>query len=231
MMSVTRRTLTTTSSMVAPACSTSLLPLSTWLTESLISSLISLAAAADRCARLRTSVATTAKPRPCSPARAASTAAFNARMLVWNAMPSITAMMSTILRDDWLIEPMVCTTCDTTAPPFCATADALSASSLASLALAEFCFTVLVSSSIEAAVSSSDAACCSVRADRSTLPAAICCDAVAMVSVPVRTCCTSPARLSRIDFMANSRLSWSPSRVWMATVKSPSAILPAIFTA
>jgi hypothetical protein len=34
-----------------------------------------LAAAAERPARLRTSEATTAKPRPCSPARAASTAA------------------------------------------------------------------------------------------------------------------------------------------------------------
>jgi len=37
-----------------------------------ISALISLAAAAARCARLRTSPATTAKPRPDSPARAAS---------------------------------------------------------------------------------------------------------------------------------------------------------------
>ena len=58
--------------------------------------LISLAASALRCARLRTSAATTAKPRPCSPARAASTAAFSARMLVWNAMPSMTPMMSAI---------------------------------------------------------------------------------------------------------------------------------------
>jgi len=39
-------------------------------------------------------LATTAKPRPCSPARAASTAALSARMLVWKAMPSITPMMS-----------------------------------------------------------------------------------------------------------------------------------------
>ena len=35
--------------------------------------LISLAASAERCARARTSEATTAKPRPASPARAAST--------------------------------------------------------------------------------------------------------------------------------------------------------------
>jgi hypothetical protein len=36
------------------------------------------------------------KAAPCSPARAASTAAFSARMLVWKAMPSITPMMSAI---------------------------------------------------------------------------------------------------------------------------------------
>jgi len=49
---------------------------------SVISALISRAACALRWARLRTSLATTAKPRPCSPARAASTAALSARMLV-----------------------------------------------------------------------------------------------------------------------------------------------------
>ena len=49
-----------------------------------------LAAAAERCASARTSEATTAKPLPCSPARADSTAALSARMLVWKAMPSIT---------------------------------------------------------------------------------------------------------------------------------------------
>jgi len=76
--------------------STSLVPASTFSTESPIKALISLAAPALRCARLRTSAATIAKPRPCSPARAASTAAFNARILVWKAMPSITPMMSTI---------------------------------------------------------------------------------------------------------------------------------------
>ena len=41
---------------------------------------------------------TQANPRPCSPARAASTAALSARILVWNAMPSITEMMSTMRR-------------------------------------------------------------------------------------------------------------------------------------
>ena len=45
-------------------------------------------------ARFRTSSATTAKPLPALPARAASTAAFRARMLVWKAMSS---MVLTIL--------------------------------------------------------------------------------------------------------------------------------------
>ena len=78
----TRRTLSTTSCIVAPASCASCAPACTSLAEALISALISLAAAEERCAKLRTSVATTAKPRPCSPARAASTAAFKAKMLV-----------------------------------------------------------------------------------------------------------------------------------------------------
>jgi hypothetical protein len=72
---------------VVPAWPTSAEPLRTRSTESTISARISFAAVALRCASERTSPATTAKPRPCSPARAASTAAFSARMLVWNAMP------------------------------------------------------------------------------------------------------------------------------------------------
>ncbi len=61
---------------------------------------MSLAACEERCARLRTSDATTAKPRPASPARAASTAALSASRLVCRAISSITPMMSEILRDD-----------------------------------------------------------------------------------------------------------------------------------
>jgi hypothetical protein len=46
---------------------------------------------------------------------AASTAAFSARMLVWNAMPSMVPMMSPILRLLAWISSIVATTCDTTA--------------------------------------------------------------------------------------------------------------------
>ena len=179
--SVTLRTLDTTCSMVDPACSTSLLPSVTLVTESSISCLISLAAAAERCARLRTSEATTAKPRPCSPARAASTAAFNARILVWKAIPSITLIMSTILRDEVLIASIVVTTWCTTSPPSLAIAEADAASWFACRAFSAFCFTVEVSCSMAEAVSSSEPACCSVREERSRLPEAISLEARAMV--------------------------------------------------
>jgi len=84
-MSLIRRTDVTMSSSVRPDRSTSTAPRSTRSTDSRIRALISLAALADRWARFRTSAATTANPRPCSPARAASTAALSASRFVWNA--------------------------------------------------------------------------------------------------------------------------------------------------
>ncbi|KOQ39653.1 hypothetical protein ABW39_25215, partial [Achromobacter xylosoxidans] len=71
--------------------------------------MISLAALALRCASERTSPATTAKPLPCSPARAASTAAFSASMLVWNAIPSMTPTISSIRPESWAISRIVAT--------------------------------------------------------------------------------------------------------------------------
>ena len=68
-----------------------------------ISSAVCLAASADLPARLLTSSATTAKPLPASPAREASTAAFSARIFVWNAMSSITLIILPISSDDRLI--------------------------------------------------------------------------------------------------------------------------------
>jgi Tfp pilus assembly protein PilW len=90
-------------------------------TLSTINALISFAAVAERPARLRTSVATTANPRPCSPARAASTAAFSASRLVWNAISSITLMMSAIFLLLSLMPFIVSTTSATTSPPLTAT--------------------------------------------------------------------------------------------------------------
>ena len=88
-------------------------------------------------------------------------------MLVWNAMPSITWMMSEILREDSLMPFMVSTTWLTTSPPRTATDEALRASWLACAALWAFWLTLEPSSSIDAAVCCSELACCSVREDRS----------------------------------------------------------------
>jgi methyl-accepting chemotaxis protein len=62
--------------------------------DSLINCVISFAASLERSANFRTSSATTANPKPCSPARAASIAAFSANMLVWLAISLITWMIS-----------------------------------------------------------------------------------------------------------------------------------------
>ena len=232
MMSVTLRMDATTSTMVAPALSTSDVPCSTRCTLALISSLISLAALALRCARLRTSVATTANPRPCSPARAASTAAFKARMFVWKAMPSITPMMSAIFLLLSLMPFMVSTTSDTTSPPCTATVEALMASWLARLALSAFCLTVELSSSIDAAVCCKALACSSVRLDRSVLPAAICELADATPCALPRTPETTVARLSRME--ARPAIRWAISSrpcTSIFGVRSPWATVPAMATA
>src|SRR5579871_1195117 len=80
-----------------------LLPSFDFAIDSSIRPAVSLAACAQRCARLRTSSATTANPMPASPARAASTAALSARMLVWKAISSMTLMIFEILSLDALI--------------------------------------------------------------------------------------------------------------------------------
>jgi len=146
-------------------------------------------------------------------------------------MPSITPVMSDTLREDASMEPMVCTTCSTTAPPLRATSEADCARALAWRALSAFCFTLEVISSIEAAVCSSALAWDSVRADRSWLPAAICCEALAMCSVPLRTFCTMRCRLSCMACMSRIRLEWSPARVATATDRLPSEMLRAMLRA
>ncbi len=71
-------------------------PSSTALIESLMSSVVSLAACATLPARFLTSSATTAKPLPASPALAASTAALSASIFVWNEISSIVLMILAI---------------------------------------------------------------------------------------------------------------------------------------
>lgn len=54
---------------------------------------VSRVASAVFCAKLRTSSATTAKPFPAFPARAASTAGLRAKILVWKAIASMVLIM------------------------------------------------------------------------------------------------------------------------------------------
>ncbi len=151
-----------------PVSPTNFTPSPTCWLLAVISALISLAAAAERWARARTSLATTAKPRPASPARAASTPAFRASRLVWNAISSITPMIWPIWLDEVSIAAIAVTACFTIAPECSASMRAWRTTSLACPAPPAVRVTVAVISSNAAAVCSRLAACCSVRRDRSS---------------------------------------------------------------
>ena len=89
---------------------------SAWMPSMMVA--MSAAEAFDRSASRRTSSATTANPRPPSPARAASMAALRASRLVWSAISlmrarmapiSLTRSASAIVRsDDTSISPSAC---------------------------------------------------------------------------------------------------------------------------
>jgi hypothetical protein len=114
-------------------------------------------------------------------------------------MPSIIPVMSAIFEELALMSVIVSTTWLTTVLPRCATSDALAASVLACCAFSAFCRTVEVNSSMLAAVSCSEAACCSVLDDRSWLPDAIWLEPVAMLSEAVRTWPINRTRLACIS--------------------------------
>ena len=173
-----------------PVSATSLTPLSTSVLEAEIRPLISLAAPAERCASARTSEATTAKPRPASPARAASTPAFKARRLVWNAISSITPMIWPIWPTTSRSRPSPRPRWRTTSPLFLASPRASDTTMRACLAPSVVFLTVAVISSSAAAVSSRLAACCSVRRDRSS-------EAVGSPGRPRRPCRCSRQSLYR----------------------------------
>ena len=231
-MSVTFFTLSTISASALPDWLTSSEPVRTFSSLSLIRPLISFAAPALRWARLRTSVATTAKPRPCSPARAASTAALRASRLVWKAISWISPTMSPILRLEASISVIATIALPATSPPRSACSRAPRASWLAWLAFSAFCFTVEVISSIEEAVSSRLEACSWVRWLRSSLPRAICCAAVLTASEPIRTSPTISLRRWSMLRKASSRRPNSSLRFTrMSWPSLPSPMSSAILTA
>src|SRR5581483_5254522 len=182
-------------------------------------------------ARLRTSLATTAKPRPCSPARAASTAALSASRLVWKAMSSMTPMMSAIFFDASLIPAMAATAWLTTEPPFSAWSRAARASWLACAALSAFCLTVVVISSMEEAVSSREADCSSVRRERLVLPAEIS-SAERFTSVAVDLMPrTMPAMLSRSELIPSAMVRSSGLSMRVSSRRERSPCEAALITA
>ena len=151
-----------------PAWPTASTPVVTSCAEVLINILISREASEDRCASARTSDATTAKPRPASPARAASTPAFSASRLVWNAMSSITPMMVEICPELFSMPVIASTAPRTTDPLSSASLRADRTIRSTSRAPSAAALTLAVNWSSAAAVSSSVAAWFSVRFDRSS---------------------------------------------------------------
>ena len=106
--------------------------------ESSIIAAVLFAASAERWASERTSSATTANPLPASPARAASTAAFSASRLVWNAISSITLMILAISALESLISDMAVDICCISRWPLRAAVCEASETSLAERALSAF---------------------------------------------------------------------------------------------
>ena len=102
MESATSPTPSTTRFSIAAVSSASFAPFSTAFREPSISTVVSRDASALLVARFLTSPATTANPLPLSPALAASTEAFSANILVWNAISSMALTILPISYDLFL---------------------------------------------------------------------------------------------------------------------------------
>ena len=125
-----------------------------------MSSEICAAACWESSASLRTSSATTANPRPCSPARAASMAAFSASRFVWAAMPEIVSTIWPICSErsasPWMRLPV-------SAAVSCTRSNASALARMAAMPLAA-----------SSAISSADARVCSAAERASPLMVACC---------------------------------------------------------
>ena len=111
MSSLERLTSSMVSRNAADTSSTIPLPRLAADTQLSISLVVAAAASSDWAASRRTSSATTAKPFPASPALAASTAAFRASILVWNAMFCMVVIIWPICSDELLTSCMAETIC------------------------------------------------------------------------------------------------------------------------
>jgi hypothetical protein len=163
--------------------------------DSAVSAWISFTASALRCARSRTSAATTAKPRPWSPARAASTAAFSARMFVWKAIPFTASRISPTRRALASILSIVPATCCMRSEACDATSRDWPASSFARRQFSALRRALAASSSMPLAVSSREAACSCVRCVSCALPSTRLPEPATTASALERTCVTISVRV------------------------------------
>ncbi len=146
-----------------------------------------------------------AKPRPCSPARAASTAALSASRSVWRAISCTMLILAAI----------VCI--PSTALP---TASALASASLADraaicsvvMALSAVCFTLAAISSIEAEASSVEAACSVEPCDSCSALAASCSEPADTFCAATATWVATPRSLATMFSRAMPSLSLSEWR-------------------
>src|ERR1017187_3586343 len=154
----------------------------------------------------RTSSATTLNPAPASPARAASTAAFNARILVWKAMSSMVFKTPATWWLDLAIrlidEVSWFMACAARSTVWCA--DCIRRS--ASPARSAFWRVVAEISSSEAEVSSMQAACSCALADTSVPDFAIC--SAARPASPAASC-TPPITRITGPVMARLMVRWT----------------------
>ena len=162
-------------------------PSSALATLSWMSSVVLCAASALRIARFRTSSATTAKPLPASPARAASTAAFKASRLVWKAISSIVFTILAVWSLETLILSMASESRRMESAPFSVPWRAPSLMCLTSRALAALCSAMEDISCRLEATSSRVAACSDVAWARAWLPELIWSAALATWSAETAT--------------------------------------------
>ena len=175
-----------------------------------ISAFTSLEACAADCARRRTSTATTAKPLPASPARAASTDALSASKLVWKAMSSIMPMILEILPDELVIFSIASVASAITCPPSSAVRVTTLERWLASCARSALLSTVVANCSMAAEVSSIVAACLVVRSDRSLAPERISLVAVLRVPEVARNCPTTSLSFSATALVSDLSCARAP---------------------
>ena len=132
-----------------------------------------MAASFERSASDLTSSATTAKHRPASPARAASTAALSARRFVGKAISLMSLMICDVPSAAALIFPMALVICSLKAPPWVAATFASCARPFACWALSDDCLVTVVIECSDELVSSSELACSEAPSATAWLEAAI----------------------------------------------------------